>query len=184
MLAQLGLKIQHALRAFTAADRKTIKQAAENYPETEYYDVDKLITQLGTGEALVTMLNEKGIPTPIVHTMMIPPSTRMDILTPGEINDVVTKSKIKKKYDQDIDSQSAYEILNSKLDEAAARTAPPVDKPAPAGRPAKPEKSTVEEMLESPITRQIGRTAGSIITRSLLGALGLGGRSSRKRSIF
>jgi hypothetical protein len=176
------LKIQHALRAFTAADRKTIKQAAENYPETEYYDVDNLITQLGTGEALITLLNEKGIPTPIVHTMMIPPSTRMDILTPGEINDIVSKSKIKKKYDQDIDSQSAYEILNSKLDEAAERTAVAEEK-RPAGRPAKAEKSTVEEVLESPITRQIGRTAASIITRSLLGALGLGGRS-RKRSIF
>jgi hypothetical protein len=183
VLAQLGLKIQHALRAFTAADRKTIKQAAENYPETDYYDVDSLITQLGTGEALITMLNEKGIPTPIVHTMLIPPSSRMDILTPGEITDIVAKSKIKKKYDQDIDSQSAYEILNSKLDEAANRSTPQAEDKRPVGRPAKPEKSAVEEVLDSPITRQIGRTAASIITRSLLGALGLGGRS-RKRSIF
>jgi uncharacterized protein len=183
VLAQLGLKIQHALRAFTAADRKTIKQAAENYPETDFYDVDSLITQLGTGEALITMLNEKGIPTPIVHTMLIPPSSRMDILTPGEISDIVAKSKIKKKYDQDIDSQSAYEILNSKLDEAANRSITQAGDKPPVGRAAKPEKSAVEEVLESPITRQIGRTAASIITRSLLGALGLGGRS-RKRSIF
>ena len=64
-LAQLGLKVQHALRAFTAADRKVIKQTAENYPETEFYKTDDLITQLGIGEALVTMLNEKGIPTPL-----------------------------------------------------------------------------------------------------------------------
>jgi uncharacterized protein len=183
VLAQLGLKIQHALRAFTAADRKTIKQAAENYPETDYYDVDSLITQLGTGEALITMLNEKGIPTPIVHTMLIPPSSRMDILTPGEITDIVAKSKIKNKYNQEIDSQSAYEILNSKLDEAVNRSLTQAEDKRPAGRPAKPEKSAVEEVLESPITRQIGRTAASIITRSLLGALGLGGRS-RKRSIF
>src|SRR5829696_821014 len=98
VLAQLGLKIQHALRAFTAADRKTIKQAAENYPETEYYDVDSLITQLGTGEAFVTLLNEKGIPSPIVHTMIVPPASRMDVLTAGEVTDVVAKSKLKKKY--------------------------------------------------------------------------------------
>jgi DNA helicase HerA-like ATPase len=182
VLAQLGLKIQHALRAFTAADRKTIKQAAENYPETEYYDVDNLMTQLGTGEAFVTLLNEKGIPSPIVHTMLIPPSSRMDVLTAGEISDIVAKSKLRKKYEKEVDSESAYEILNSKLDEAAERTAEAEQK-RPVGRPAKPEKSTVEMVLENSVTRQIGRTAASIITRTLLGALGLGGRS-RKKSTF
>lgn len=188
VLAQLGLKIQHALRAFTAADRKMIKQAAENYPETEYYDVDELITQLGTGEALVTLLDEKGIPTPIVHTMMIPPSSRMDILSPQEIADIVSRSKIKKKYDQEIDSESAYEILNSKLQEASERPAPtstPVETKQSTPRTQKPAKSIVEEVLDNSVTRQVGRTAASIITRSLLGALGLGGRSrSRSRSIF
>jgi DNA helicase HerA-like ATPase len=183
VLAQLGLKIQHALRAFTAADRKTIKQAAENYPETEYYDVDELMTQLGTGEAFVTLLNEKGIPTPIVHTMLIPPSSRMDILTPSELTDIIAKSRLKGKYDKEIDSQSAYEILNAKLEEAAERepAAPAAEKPT--ARAARPEKSTVEKILESSVTRQVGRTAANLITRSLLGALGLGGRS-RKRSIF
>jgi len=179
VLAQLGLKIQHALRAFTAADRKTIKQAAENYPETEFYDVDSLMTQLGTGEAFVTLLNEKGIPSPIVHTMLIPPSSRMDVLTAGEISDIVAKSKLRNKYDKEVDSESAYEILNSKLDEAAERTAEAEQK-RPVGRPAKPEKSTVEMVLENSVTRQIGRTAASIITRTLLGALGLGGRSRKK----
>src|SRR6476620_2799070 len=81
ILSQLGLKVQHALRAFTAADRKSIKQAAENYPETEFYDVDEKITQLGIGEAFVTMLNEKGITTPLVHVMMDPPKSRMDVLS-------------------------------------------------------------------------------------------------------
>ena len=123
VLAQLGLKIQHALRAFTAGDRKAIKQASENYPETEFYDIDELMTQLGTGEALITLLNEKGIPSPIVHTMLIPPSSRMDILTTGEITDIVGKSNLKRKYDKEVDSESAYEILNAKLDEAAERTA-------------------------------------------------------------
>ncbi|MEO8711354.1 MAG: helicase HerA-like domain-containing protein, partial [Parafilimonas sp.] len=79
ILSQLGLKVQHALRAFTAADRKTIKQAAENFPETNFYKTEDLLTQMGIGEALVTFLNEKGIPTPLVHTMLCPPRSRMDI---------------------------------------------------------------------------------------------------------
>ncbi|HEX5654526.1 MAG TPA: helicase HerA-like domain-containing protein, partial [Chitinophagaceae bacterium] len=81
VLAQLGLKIQHALRAFTAADRKTIKKTSENYPETVFYKTEDLITHLGTGEALVTILNEKGIPTPLVHCMLRAPQSRMDILS-------------------------------------------------------------------------------------------------------
>lgn len=182
VLAQLGLKIQHALRAFTAADRKTIKQAAENYPETEYYDVDSLMTELGTGEAFVTLLNEKGIPTPIVHTMLIPPASRMDVLTPGELDQVIAKSRIKRKYETEVDSQSAYEILNAKLAEAEEKSTAAAEQ-ASNGRRVKEEKSTVEKILESSVTRQVGRTAANIITRSLLGALGLGGRS-RKRSIF
>ena len=93
VLAQLGLKVQHALRAFTAADRKTIKQTAENYPETEFYKTEDLITQLGIGEALITMLNEKGIPTPLVHAMLFPPRSRMDILTEAEIDNIVSHSK-------------------------------------------------------------------------------------------
>lgn len=179
VLAQLGMKVQHALRAFTAGDRKAIKQAAQNYPETEFYDVDELMTQLGTGEAFISLLNEKGIPTPLVQTMIIPPSSRMDVLSEGEILDIVNKSKLKKKYEQTIDSQSAYEILTAKLGEAAAKTAEE-SKPAENSRTAKPEKSAVEKVLESSVTRQIGRTAASVITRSLLGALGLGGRSRSK----
>src|SRR5678816_4085233 len=119
VLAQLGLKVQHALRAFTAADRKTIKQIAENYPETTFYKTGDLITQLGIGEALVTMLNEKGIPTPLVHCMLRPPQSRMDILTDAEIDGLISKSKIAAKYNKVADSESAYEILNEKLNEAA-----------------------------------------------------------------
>lgn len=182
VLAQLGLKVQHALRAFTAGDRKAIKQAAENYPETTYYDVDELMTQLGTGEAFVTMLNEKGIPTPLVHTMLVPPSSRMDILTSQEISDIVSKSKLKNKYDKEVDSESAYEILNSKLEQAAEREAESaVEEKRPSARAQKAGKSTMEEILDNSVTRQVGRTAASIITRTLLGALGLGGRT-RSRS--
>src|SRR5206468_10501657 len=108
-----------ALRAFTAADRKTIKQTAENYPETEFYKTEDLITQLGIGEALITMLNEKGIPTPLVHTMLCPPRSRMDILSDGEIENIASHSKLVAKYNQAIDSESAYEILRDKLEQAS-----------------------------------------------------------------
>lgn len=182
VLAQLGLKVQHALRAFTAADRKAIRQAAENYPETSFYDVDELMTQLGTGEAFITLLNEKGIPTPLVHTLLIPPSSRMDILSAGEILDLTNKSKLKVKYDRVVDAESAYEILNAKIAEAAVEVDAAPEKSG-GGRAAKAEKSTAEKILDHTVTKQIGRTAASIITRSLLGALGFGTRS-RRRSIF
>ena len=123
VLAQLGLKMQHALRAFTAADRKVIKQTAENYPETTFYKTEDLITQLGIGEALVTALNEKGIPTPLVHCMLCSPRSRMDILSDAEIDQLVSGSRIAAKYNEVIDSQSAYEILTEKLQEAAEKAA-------------------------------------------------------------
>jgi hypothetical protein len=181
VLSQLGLKVQHALRAFTAADRKTIKQAAENYPETSYYEVNQLITELGIGEALITMLNEKGIPTPLVHTLLASPRSRMDVLTEDEINALTTKSKLVKKYEQSIDSESAYEIVSGKLEEAERKSA----EQAAGKASSKPEPSAVERVLNSPVARQVQRTAASIITRSLLGALGLGGRrSSKKRTTW
>ena len=115
VLAQLGLKIQHALRAFTANDRKAIKQTADNYPTSEYYKTDEVLTSLGIGEALVTALNEKGIPTPLAATMMRAPMSRMDILTESEIQNINNKSKLVKKYSELIDRESAYELLNKKI---------------------------------------------------------------------
>lgn len=181
VLSQLGMKVQHALRAFTAADRKTIKQAAENYPETTFYKTEELLTQLGIGEALITMLNEKGIPTPLVHTMLVPPRSRMDVLTDGEIDGVIAKSKLTKKYADVADSESAYEILTAKLEEAAKKTAEEAEEKEQKKSSGKQEKSTIEKVLDNSVTRQIGRTAANVITRSLLGALGLGGRSSSKK---
>ena len=116
VLAQLGLKVQHALRAFTAIDRKAIKLTAENYPLSNYYKTDETITSLGIGEALVTALNEKGIPTPLAATMMRAPMSRMDILTPGEISLLNRSSVLVSKYSQLIDKESAYEILNKKIE--------------------------------------------------------------------
>ncbi len=172
ILSQLGLKIQHALRAFTAADRKTIKQAAENFPDTPFYKTDELLTQMGIGEALITLLNEKGIPTPLAHTLLCSPRSRMDVLSDAEIDALVSKSKLVAKYNQAVDNESAYEILTAKLEEAAEKT----QQETTEQRPAKKEPG----FFDNPIVKQAGRTAASIITRSLLGALGLGGRSKKK----
>jgi DNA helicase HerA-like ATPase len=116
VLAQLGLKVQHALRAFTAKDRKAIKLASENYPDSEYYDVDETLTQLGIGEAFISALNEKGRPTPLAATMMRAPMSRMDVLSPKELKLQIENSRLYYKYNEQIDRESAYEILNEKIE--------------------------------------------------------------------
>jgi len=116
VLAQLGLKVQHALRAFTANDRKAIKMTAENYPVSDYYRTAETLTNLGIGEALVTALSEKGTPTPLAATMMRAPMSRMDVLTTGEIDEINANSKLVKKYSEIIDRESAYEMLNQKIE--------------------------------------------------------------------
>jgi DNA helicase HerA-like ATPase len=118
VLAQLGLKIQHALRAFTADDRQAIKQTADNYPTSTYYKTDEVLTSLGIGEAFITALNEKGIPTPLAATMLRAPMSRMDILTDDEIETINSNSKLVKKYAEELDRESAYELLNKKIEEA------------------------------------------------------------------
>ena len=118
VLAQLGLKVQHALRAFTAKDRKAIKLTAENYPDSEFYDTKEVLTSLGIGEALISALDEKGRPTPLAATLLRAPMSRMDVLTSSELDEVIGKSKLVKKYNEDIDRESAYEVLNEKIAKA------------------------------------------------------------------
>ncbi|MFT6843698.1 MAG: DNA helicase HerA-like ATPase, partial [Psychroserpens sp.] len=123
ILGQLGLKVQHALRAFTAKDRKAIKLTAQNYPDTEFYDTADVLTSLGIGEALVSALDEKGRPTPLAATMIRAPMSRMDVLTDLELSGLLGKSKLAKKYNQDIDRESAYEMLSEKIEIADAEDA-------------------------------------------------------------
>jgi DNA helicase HerA-like ATPase len=176
VLSQLGLKIQHALRAFTANDRKAIVQTAANYPDSAFYKTEDLITQLGIGEALVTLLDEKGIPTPLVATMLCPPQSRMDILSAEEINNLVAGSAIAAKYREDIDRESAYEILNNKLQAAQQQQqTEAAEKPA-AKKNGKEDKSMLEEIAGSSVVKSMLRTAGNALVRSLLGSLGLSGR--------
>ncbi len=192
VLGQLGMKIQHALRAFTAKDRKAIKLAAENYPISNFYNVGDTITQLGIGEAFVTVLNEKGIPTPLAHVMLRAPQSRMDVLTDEEINGIVNRSELVRKYNQVVDRKSAHEILTAKMEEAheaarqeelrkqqekamvQPRTTSTTSRSAP--------KSTIEQIIGSPTTRQIGNTIARELTRGLLGVLGMGGTTTRRRT--
>ena len=177
VLGQLGMKIQHALRAFTAADRKTIKQTADNYPESVYYKTEDLITQLGIGEALVTLLNEKGIPTPLAHTMLCSPRSRMDVLSSQEVDTINAKSKMVAKYNVDVDSESAYEMLNAKIQEAAENVSV---KTTTTTKSAKEEPNAFEKIANNTVVKSMLRTAGNGIVRTLLGSLGLGGRSRTK----
>ena len=188
ILGQLGTKVQHALRAFTAKDRKDIKTASENYPYSEYYKVDELMTQLGIGEALISTLDEKGRPTELVHTIIRPPFSRMDVLTDFEIGQILKSSSLAKKYNVEVDRESAYEILQEKIarankreeeaqeeDYGTLRRQDDYERPAPARR-TKEEPSNFEKIMKSPVTR----TIATEITRGLLGVLGL--RSTRRSS--
>lgn len=179
ILGQLGLKVQHALRAFTAKDRKAIKLASENYPLTDFYDVDTVLTELGTGEALVTALDRKGRPTPLVRTMLRAPESRMDVLTKAEIKELVDNSPLVRKYNKEIDRESAYEMLEKKMEEAAkAEHRAEMEKQREkasrsSSRSRRREKSMFEQVLNSTTTRQIGRTVAREFTRGLLGVLGI-----------
>lgn len=187
VLSQLGMKVQHALRAFTAKDRKAIKLAAENFPITEYYPVDELLTQLGTGEAFVTVLNEKGIPTPLAYTMLRAPQSRMDILSEGELDGLIRKSRLVAKYAQPEDRESAKEILHRKMDfmresEEVESRKKELEKASKASsRTTRGEKSFIEDLINSPTTRQVTRTVARELTRGLLSVLGVKSSSRRRR---
>ena len=171
VLSQLGLKIQHALRAFTAKDRKAIKLTAENYPLSDYYKTDEVLTALGIGEALVSALNEKGIPTPLARTMLRAPMSRMDVLTDQELKDLLKTSKLIPKYNEVIDRESAYEMLTEKIETANKEE---------AREKAQKEKEAARKSTSSRRSSSGRRTANPwiktlsspTVIRSVLGILG------------
>ncbi|HLP20427.1 MAG TPA: helicase HerA-like domain-containing protein, partial [Chitinophagales bacterium] len=187
VLAQLGLKVQHALRAFTAKDRKQIKLTAENYPLSDFYDTETLITSLGMGEALVTVLSEKGNPTPLAATLLQAPRSRMDILTPQEIETINATSYLVKKYNEVIDRESAFEILSGKLKASS--------QPAPGQQTETVQNTTAQkETEEEPgmLSKGVGAvgdfaksSTGKIIirevTRGILGILGFSSTGRRRK---
>lgn len=172
VLSQLGLKIQHALRGFTAKDRREIKKAVENYPTTKFYDADQVITQLGIGEAFITALNEKGIPTPLVYTHLVAPQSRMDVLSTAEIDQEVRNSDLVTKYETNLDRDSAHEILSRKI-EASADQLEKENNTKSTRSSRKEEKGFFEKVVNSPFARDMGRTFTREISRSILGVLGI-----------
>ena len=173
ILSQLGLKIQHALRGFTGKDKKEIDKAVENYPTTEFYNASELIQNLGIGEAFVTALDEKGIPTPLVQTFLISPESRMDILTASEIDDLTRNSDLVRKYEENIDKESAYEILNKRLEEHTQTEIPTASR----GRVAQPKEEP--GMLEQVMESRAGKTFMTTLARE--GAKFILGMFSLKR---
>ncbi|MBB2986411.1 hypothetical protein FHW15_001497 [Terracoccus luteus] len=178
VLAQLGNRVQHALRAFTPDDAKALKQAIATYPHTEY-DMQKLLTSLGTGEAVVTVLSAKGVPTPVAWTRMKAPNSLMDPSPQATLDALVADSPLKAKYADVVDRESAYELLTKRLEaqtppaEAAPEAAPA---PAPAAKPArapKEEPGIIAQVAGSSAFKSMIRSAGTVlgreITRSLFG---------------
>ena len=141
---------------------------AENYPSTDFYKVDELLTQLGIGEALVTALNEKGIPTPLVHAMMHTPQSRMDVLTTDEQTTVISNSALATKYNTEVDRESAFEMLNEKLKKVTEQKAEEEEekKEAEEDKPRKGEKSTFEQVINNSAVKTVIRE----VARGLLGA--------------
>lgn len=167
VLSQLGMKVQHALRAFTAKDRKAIKLTAENYPVSEFYDTAEVLTSLGTGEAFVTVLNEKGIPTPLVATMLRAPMSRMDILSDTEINTLVNRSELARKYNEVIDRESAYELLNTKISEIQNQQVKEKEEEKQQ-KQTKSQKTTKQSTAQNPILKMV--TSATFI-RGVFGVL-------------
>ncbi|MFK8267357.1 helicase HerA-like domain-containing protein [Capnocytophaga cynodegmi] len=170
VLSQLGMKVQHALRAFTAKDRKAIKLTAENYPVSEFYDTAEVLTSLGTGEAFVTVLNEKGIPTPLVATMLRAPMSRMDILSDTEINTLVNRSELARKYNEVIDRESAYELLNTKISEIQNQQVKEKEeeKQQKQTKSQQSQKTTKQSTAQNPILKMV--TSATFI-RGVFGVL-------------
>jgi hypothetical protein len=188
VLGQLGHRVQHALRAFTPDDDKALRAAARTFPKTTFYDVEETLTTLGIGEAFVTVLTPKGVPTQPFATRLIPPASKMAPLP--DFDQAVARSMQVKKYAEAIDRDSAREKLAARVVPVAAAeeapgqssqsqpsyTPPPA---APAPRRAKEQPGAFAQILKSPVAR----TVAGAITRGLMGALvGAPRRRSSTRS--
>ncbi|HET8595580.1 MAG TPA: helicase HerA-like domain-containing protein [Intrasporangium sp.] len=180
VLAQLGNRVQHALRAFTPDDAKALKQAIATYPRTAY-DLEELLTSLGIGEAVVTVLSEKGVPTPVAWTRMKAPNSLMDPSPEATVDAIIAASPLASKYAGVVDRESAYELLAKRLqaaptpEEEPAAPAPSPQAPAPSGRQRAPkeEPGLVQQVVQSSAFRSMVRSAGTVIgreiTRSIFG---------------
>ena len=178
VLGQLGNRVQHALRAFTPRDQKAVRAAAETFRSAPGLDVAKAITELGVGEALVSVLDAKGSPTPVDRALIYPPKSRLTPLTPDERAKIVKGSVLFGHYEKAVDRESAYEKLKAKSEERQADE-------ASAGRQkgrAEPQSDTskIFGAMAKSAAHAIGSQIGRQIIRGVLGSI-LGGSSSKRR---
>jgi uncharacterized protein len=166
VLAQLGHRVQHALRAFTPEDDKALRAAARTYPKTSFYDVEETLTTLGIGEAFITVLSPKGVPTQPFGVRLIPPASKMTPI--ANLAAEIAKSDQVRKYRDAIDRESARERLAARIVQAASPVAESEKSaPVPTRRTAKEPPGTFDQILKSPVTR----TVAGAITRGLMGAI-------------
>jgi hypothetical protein len=176
VLGQLGHRVQHALRAFTPKDQKAVKAAAQTFRARKGFDVETAITELGTGEALASVLDEKGSPTPVARILVRPPESRIGPLTEVERAEHMKRSPLKGRYDQAVDRESAHELLNKRGEQAAAAAAQQqAETPARRGR----EPESMATAMAKSAARAIGSQIGRQIVRGVLGSL-LGSGSRRR----
>ena len=173
VLAQLGNRVQHALRAFTPRDAKALKAAATTYPNTDDYDLEEDLTRLGTGEAMVTILSEKGAPTPVVWTRLRPPTSLMAAIPAADVERLAKESSLWPAYSAEVDRESARERLAAKAERAApseeadAEAAPASAPKATKRRSAKDDDNPVVGYLKS----REGRAMANTVVRGLFGLL-------------
>ncbi len=173
VLGQLGNRLHHVIRAFTPNDVRDLKETIKTFPKSEFYDLEKQFTQLGIGQAIITVLNDKGIPTETVVTHLAPPASFMGPLAADEYQAHLDQSELYKKYKETIDPRSAFEILNERVRSLHEEKQTPV-----VSKPARQQKSTFEEVLTSPVAKQVGKE----IVRGVFGMLfGSSPRTSRRR---
>ena len=186
VLGQLGTRIQHALRAFTPRDQRAVKAAAETFRANPKLDTAEVITQLGTGEALVSVLDDKGSPTPVERVLICPPQSRIGPLTADERQVMLDRSPLKGRYDQTIDRESAYEVLKKRAEEEQRvamalqaekeqlAIAKATERESRRSKPRAKRQGVAEAMMKS-AARSIGSSIGRRIIRGIMGSL-LGGR--------
>jgi uncharacterized protein len=189
VLAQLGNRVQHALRAHTPDDDAALRATVRTFPKTTFYDLEETLTSLGIGEAAVTVLDARGTPTPVVATRLIPPCSRMAPLTPDELQADIRQSDYLAEYGQAVDRESAREMLAARMARTAAPPpAPSTATPGPAGparsgRAGKTMAQAAGGALVGALSTTIGRTVGREILRGLFGLLGAKPpRSTSRRS--
>jgi DNA helicase HerA-like ATPase len=164
VLSQLGNRIQHALRAFTPKDQKAVRAAAQTFRSNPNLDTEKIITEMGVGEALVSMLEDKGTPGIVQRTLVSPPASRIGPASDSEKSALRKNSPVAGLYDETVDRQSAHEKLQTRSEEAAKE----VEKsPKKKGR----QRQSVGETMAKSIARTIGSQLGRQIVRGILGSI-------------